>query len=173
MASNKGKKNAKVEEKLGETSGTANETSGTNETAGAEGGEAKKDAAPKSRGPRGVAEDAKIAINQEGNPKRPGSRAYKLWDMLVAGNVEGGQTVGSFCNALEAAGHGKEATPELVYNAKHGFITIAGYEVPGGVTPVKAKAPKAPKAEKAPKGSQVSAEAKEQVEQETQTETVE
>jgi hypothetical protein len=103
--------------------------------------EATEPKAPASRGPRGVPEDAVITVNAATNPKREGSKAFALWT-----HYENGMTVKAYCDAV-----GAEATPALVYDAKKGFITIAGYDVPGGVEAPKVKEPKEPKPAKEPK----------------------
>jgi hypothetical protein len=105
--------------------------------------------APRTRGPRGVSEDSVINLLVETNPKREGSKAHAVFS-----HYEDGQTIAEFCAALEATDPEmvKEATPNLVYDAKHGFISIAGYEPPGGVTAKEVKAPKAKPAATAPKG---------------------
>lgn len=98
----------------------------------------------KTRGPKGTTEDAKITLLVEGNPKRAGSKAAEAF-----ANYEDGMTVGDFIQAV-----GKEATSHLVYDAKHGFIKIDGYDPevipPKEPKPKKEKAPKEAK-EKAPK----------------------
>lgn len=103
---------------------------------------------PRTRGPRGVPESAVISLLVETNPKREGSKAHAVFS-----HYEDGQTIADFCAALEATAPEmvKEATPNLVYDAKHGFISIEGYEPPGGVVVKEVKAPKA-KPETAPKG---------------------
>lgn len=98
------------------------------------------DAAPApaaSRGPKGVAEDAVITLKVEGNPKRPGSKAYERFaayrnEMTVK-------------EALDAG----VLTADLVYDAQHGFIEIAGWDVK--VIEKKVREPKAPKEPKAKK----------------------
>lgn len=109
------------------------------------------EAAPRTRGPRGVPETAVITLLVEANPKREGSKAHAVFS-----HYESGQTIADFCAALEAtdAEMVKEATPNLVYDAKHGFIEIEGYEPPGGVVvkEVKQPKPKTEKPAKAPKG---------------------
>ena len=102
-------------------------------------------------------------MNVESNPKREGSKAHAAFS-----HYEDGMTVGEYCDAMEKDGIGKEATPNLVYDAKKGFITIEGYEVPGGVEPPKVREPKAPKEPKATKGKK--AEAKEDPEAAAETE---
>jgi len=101
--------------------------------------------APKAaatRGPRGTVETAVITVLVDGNPKRSGSKAAEVF-----AHYQSGQTIAEFADALAAAGLGKEATPNLVYDAKHGFITIDGYD-PGEVVVKAPKEPKAPKAKK-------------------------
>lgn len=96
--------------------------------------------APKGRGPRGVTEDAVITVLVEANPKRPNSKAHRVFELY-----ENGMTVGAFCDAAAAStdAEGKSdsdyATPCLVYDSAHGFISIEGY-TPG---PVKARKGKA------------------------------
>lgn len=116
-------------------------------------------AAPRTRGPRGVPETAVITVLAEGNPKREGSKAHAVFS-----HYENGQTIADFCAALEAtdAEMVKEATPNLVYDAKHGFIEIEGYEPPGGVIEKKVREPKAPKAAKAPKAGKAKPTAEQQ-----------
>ncbi len=104
--------------------------------------EAETPKAAATRGPRGTVETAVITVLVDSNPKRPGSKAAAVFS-----HYQSGQTIAEFADALAAAGLGKEATPNLVYDAKHGFITIDGYD-PGEVV---AKAPKEPKPAKAKK----------------------
>jgi hypothetical protein len=100
-------------------------------------------AMPLTRGPKGAAMDALITLNVETNPKRPGSKAFDAFS-----HYRSGMTVQEY---LEAAG--KAATPNLVYDSAHGFISIEGYEPKEAPkrTPKEPKAPKPPKAEKEPK----------------------
>lgn len=100
-------------------------------------------AMPLTRGPKGAAMDALITLNVETNPKRPGSKAFDAFS-----HYRTGMTVQEY---LEAAG--KAATPNLVYDSSHGFISIEGYEPKEAPkrTPKEPKAPKPPKAEKEPK----------------------
>ncbi len=116
--------------------------------------EVEAEAVPRTRGPRGVAETAVITLLVDSNPKREGSKANAVFS-----HYESGQTIAEFCAALEATDPEmvKEATPNLVYDAKHGFIEIEGYEVPGGVVVKEAKEPKAPKAVAAKTGKKVKA----------------
>jgi 6-phosphofructokinase len=100
---------------------------------------------PATRGPRGTVETAVITVLVGDNPKRAGSKAH-----TVFGHYQSGQTIAEFADALAAADLGKEATPNLVYDAKHGFIAIDGYD-PGEIVVKAAKEPKAPKEAKAPK----------------------
>lgn len=106
------------------------------------------DVTPRTRGPRGVPETAVINVLVDTNPKREGSKAHAVFS-----HYESGQTIAEFCAALEATDPEmvKEATPNLVYDAKHGFIEIDGYTPPGGVVVKEVKQPK-PKSETAPKG---------------------
>lgn len=105
-----------------------------------------KEPAVRTRGPRGVDESAVITLLTETNPKREGSKAHAAFS-----NYRTGMTVGEFADAV-----GKEATGHLVYDAKHGFISIDGYN-PGEIIQPKPKAekvakePKEPKEPKAPK----------------------
>lgn len=87
-----------------------------------------------ARGPKGVALDAIVSLKVEGNPKRPGSKAHDVFAQYVDG-----MTVQQFLDAV-----GQAATPNLVYDAAHGFIAIEGYDP-------KLKKERAPKAEKPPK----------------------
>lgn len=99
-------------------------------------------AAARSRGPRGVAESALITLLAPSNPKRAGSQSHTDFERYFTG-----MTVGTFCDAI-----GKRATPHLVYDAAHGFISIEGYD-PAQVTakPKKEKVAKEPKAPRAKK----------------------
>lgn len=112
------------------------------------------EATPRTRGPRGVPETAVITLLVEGNPKREGSKAHAVFS-----HYENGQTIADFCAALEATDPDmvKEATPNLVYDAKHGFIEIEGYTPPGGVI-VKEVKPKSEKPAKASKSKKAAAE---------------
>jgi hypothetical protein len=92
------------------------------------------------RGPKGVSLDAKILVLAAGNPKREGSKAH-----AVFAKYHDGMTVQEF---LDSAG--AEATPNLVYDAGHGFISIDGY-TPTKVFVAKVKEPKAPVEAAAPK----------------------
>lgn len=108
----------------------------------------------KSRGPRGVAETAKITLLAKTNPKREGSKAHARFAAY-----RDGQSVGE---ALDAG----VTTPDLVYDAKHGFIHIESYD-PGEIVQPKVREPKAPKEPKSTKGGKVKAEkTAEQVESE-------
>ena len=135
-------------------------------SAAADGAEAKAPAAPKTRGPRGTSEDAKITLVATANPKRPASKAFGVFASYVDG-----MTVKEFCDL-----NGKEATGHLVYDAKHGSISIEGYD-PGAIVVPKPKAPAKPKAEKKVKAAKAPAdpavaEAKEALEAEVATETM-
>lgn len=97
------------------------------------------------KGPKGVSLDAKITLLSAVNPKREGSKAHAIFAKYVDG-----MTVQEFLDA-----GGEEATANIVYDTKHGFIAVEGYKVE--VLPPKvprvpkekvAKAPKAPKAAK-------------------------
>jgi hypothetical protein len=98
-----------------------------------------------ARGPKGVALDAIISLKVEGNPKRPGSKAHDAFAQYVDG-----MTVQQFLDAV-----GQAATPNLVYDAAHGFIAIEGYDPKLVVK--KERAPKAPKEPKAPRGKKAKA----------------
>lgn len=105
----------------------------------------------KMRGPRGVPETAKITVLASVNPKRPGSKAHAAFALYTTG-----MTVGEFCDKVDAlvvdgASQKGMGTPHLVYDTKHGFVSIEGYTVPGGVEPPKPKAPPKEKVAKAPK----------------------
>jgi hypothetical protein len=102
-------------------------------------------AAPKSRGPKGVANTAVISLLAGSNPKRAGSKAQGVFACYVDG-----MTVAEFCDAVDAAGFPGEGTPNLVYDAKHGFISIDGYD-PGQIVVPKVREPKAPKEPRAKK----------------------
>ena len=122
---------------------------------------AKTPAAPRSRGPKGTTEDAVITLLAATNPKRPNSKAYDIFSQY-----ENGMTIKAFVDKVEAK-HKGMSTVALVYDAKHGFINIAGYD-PGAIIVPKVRVAKEKK-EKAPKD--VSAEAnKEAVAAETTTE---
>lgn len=135
--------------------------------AAAEQAAAKKEAGPKTRGPRGVEETAKITVLAGTNPKREGSKAHTVFS-----HYKTGQTIAEFADSLKASGLEKEATPNLVWDAKHGFIAIEGYNPGEIITPKPKKAPK-PKTEK---GGKVKVEkdpaAEQAVEAAVQTETV-
>jgi hypothetical protein len=84
------------------------------------------------------------------NPKRAGSQAAADF-----ANYTDGMTVAEFCDVV-----GKRATPNLVYDASHGFIAIEGYNPELIVAKEKApKAEKAPKEPKAPKAKKAKKEA--------------
>lgn len=111
--------------------------------------DAGKPAIPRTRGPRGTSESDEITVNCA-NPKRPGSKAEAAFACYKSG-----MTIAEFCDAVDALGEGHKgtATGHLVYDTKHGFITIAGFTPVGGVTPPKPKAPAKPKAEKKAKAT--------------------
>jgi len=94
----------------------------------------------RTRGPRGVPETAVITVLADKNPKRVGSKAFDLWE-----KYSNGMTVAQYVDAT-----GKDATPALVYDAAHGFISIEGY-TPGQIITPKVREPKAPKEPKAKK----------------------
>ena len=121
-----------------------------------------------SRGPKGVPDSALIALKVAANPKREGSKARIRFDFYKEG-----MTVSE---ALDAG----ITTPDLVYDSKHGLISIDGYTPPGGVTPFKEKAEAKPKVERTAKGGKVKAEkspaqkaAEKAAEEETKEETME
>lgn len=92
------------------------------------------------RGPKGVALTAKITVLAATNPKRLGSKSHVMFDKYV-----NGMTIQEWIDVA-----GDFATPAIVYDTKHGFISVEGYVVE--VLPPKApREPKAPKAAKAPK----------------------
>lgn len=103
----------------------------------ADGAEAKAPAAPKQRGPRGTEEAAKITVLSAVNPKRANSKAAGVFALY-----KDGMTIKEFADAV-----GKEATGHLVYDSKHGFISIEGYD-PGAIVQPKPKKEPKPKAEK-------------------------
>lgn len=96
----------------------------------------------KARGPRGVPETAVIHLLVTANPKREGSKSFERF----SGYAEG-QTI---AQALDAG----VTTPDLVWDAKHGFISIEGYD-PGEIVQPKPKAAPKPKAEKKVKAAKV------------------
>lgn len=106
---------------------------------------AKRGAPIGARGPKGVALDALITLNTEVNPKRPGSKAHAAF-----AHYSTGMTVQDYLDAAGAA-----ATPNLVYDAAHGFILIEGYEPK--LVERKERAPKAEKPAKAPRAKKAKA----------------
>lgn len=104
--------------------------------------QAPAEAAVKSRGPKGVADSAVVTLLVTANPKREGSKAHGRFAAYVDG-----ATVGA---TLDAG----VTTPDLVYDAKHGFISIEGYN-PGEIIVAKPKAEPKPKAEKKAKKEKV------------------
>lgn len=96
----------------------------------------------KSRGPKGVADSAIVTVLAAVNPKREGSKAHARFAFY-----KDGKTV---AETLDAG----VTTPDLVYDAKHGFISIDGYD-PGEIVVPKPKAEKKPAAEKTAKGAKV------------------
>ncbi len=122
-------------------------------------------AATKARGPKGVADTAVITLKVTVNPKREGSKAHGRYAFY-----KDGMTVGA---ALDAG----VTTPDLVYDAKHGFITIQGYDA-GEIVQPKPKAPKVEKTAKEPKApkaakSEAQVAAEQQAENEAQAEKME
>jgi len=110
-------------------------------------------AAARSRGPRGVPETAVITVLADSNPKREDSQSH-----IDFAKYATGMTVGEFCDAV-----GKRATPHLVYDAAHGFISIEGYDPERVVAkPKKEKAEKPAKAPRAKKAKAAPAEATEE-----------
>lgn len=116
-------------------------------------------AEPKTRGPRGVAETAVISLKVEGNPKRAGSKAYDRFALY-----RDGMTVGEALNA-------GITTPDLVYDSKHGFVAIEGYD-PGEIVQPKVREPKAPKEPKAKKVKPAPAAVDPEVEKSAKEETL-
>lgn len=117
-------------------------------------------AAAKTRGIRGLSESAEITLVAESNPKRPGSKSFERFALYQNGMTQG--------EALDAG----VLTADLIWDSKHGFITIEGYD-PGEVVKPKAREPKAtkepkakkvkaPKAEKTEEQVQADAEAQEE-----------
>ena len=102
----------------------------------------------RTRGPRGVAETAIITLKTVDNPKRAGSKAHAAFSAYVDQ-----MTVAEYCDAV-----GTAATPNLVYDAAHGFISIEGYN-PAQVEckPKAEKVVKEPKAKKPKKEKAVQA----------------
>lgn len=102
-------------------------------------------AVARSRGPRGTVETAVITVLVDANPKRAGSKAEAAFALYRTG-----MTVGEFCDLA-----GKDATPNLVYDTKHGFISIEGYDPEQVVAKPKkekvVKEPKTPRAKKSKK----------------------
>lgn len=146
-----GKNRSKTEEKIG------GDTPASEAAAEATAVVEKAKAAAKSRGPRGVSEDAKITLIATANPKRVGSKAHAAFS-----NYVDGMTVKAFADAV-----GAEATGHLVYDSKHGFISIEGYD-PGAIVVPKVREPKAPKKVKGqgqPTEGDVAAQAEAQAEQ--------
>ena len=97
---------------------------------------------PRSRGPRGTTEDAVITLISQANPKRPGSKAFDIFS-----TYRDGMTIKEFADSVEAR-HKGMSTVALVYDAKHGFVSITGYD-PGAIVAPKPRVAK-PKKEKAP-----------------------
>lgn len=121
---------------------------------------------PKAVGPKGVKNDAVITLLATSNPKREGSAAK----IRFAGYADQMTVSAALATGL--------TTPDLVYDAKHGFTQIEGYTVPGGVVVPKAKAPAKPKSEKKAKAAKVEKTAEQkaleaQADAEAQSETME
>jgi hypothetical protein len=121
------------------------------------------------RGPKGVELSAKITILAAQNPKRLGSKAHAVFSKYVDG-----MTVEAF---LEANGNDPYTTPNMVYDAAHGFIAIEGYSP----KLVEKKEPRVKKEKpvKVPKAKKVRAEkteeqvvAESEVEQAVEAETI-
>lgn len=112
------------------------------------------------RGLKGVPLTAKITLLAATNPKRPGCAAEKRFALY-----ETGKTVETFLNE-------GGTTPDLVYDAAHGFISVEGYTPKKMFTP-KAKAEPKPKKEKVAKEVKGESVSTAQVEAEVQAETVE
>jgi len=99
------------------------------------------------RGPKGVAMTAVVTLLAGTNPKRAASKAYERFALY-----QDGMSVEAF---LAAGG----TTPDLVYDAAHGFIDIEGYDPKMVVKKEKpAKEAKAPRAKKAKSAEAVAAE---------------
>lgn len=110
--------------------------------------------APRTRGPRGVPETAVLTVLAETNPKRANSKAAAVFALYTTGI-----TIGELLDTA-AKTEGVDAnyvTPCLVYDAKHGFISIEGYD-PGEIVQLKPRAPAKPKEAKAPKEKKAKAE---------------
>src|SRR5262245_16606719 len=134
-------KKGKLEEKLGGE--TPAEEVSKEAAAEASAAVEKAKATSRTRGPKGVKEDAVITLLATANPKRADSKAHRAF-----GNYRNGMTVKEFADALDADDLLKgTSTGHLVYDAKHGFISIEGYD-PGAIITPKPKDPKAPKAKK-------------------------
>lgn len=99
--------------------------------------EAKKEEVAKSRGIKGVPLTAKIKMLVTANPKREGSKARDRFAFYKDGMTQD--------EALNAG----VTTPDLVYDASHGFIAIDGYSPK--LVPKKEKAEKPAAAPKAAK----------------------
>lgn len=93
------------------------------------------------RGPKGVPLTATITLLAAQNPKRPGSKAFAVFSKYVDG-----MTVQQFIDAA-----GDAATPNIVYDAAHGFISVEGYDPK--MAEKKVREPKAPKEKKSKKAA--------------------
>lgn len=131
--------------------------------------EAAAPAAPKNRGPKGVPDSATLTVLVS-NPKRAGSKAEAVFNLYETGlSISALMERATATEGIDLA----YVTPCLVYDAKHGFISIDGYD-PGEIVQPKPKAEKAPKEPRAPRGKKAAkAEAADpEVEAEAQTETM-
>lgn len=129
-----GKKNTKVDAKLGDQPETPPTDAVKQEAAAA------VTKAKGVRGPRGVPEEAVVHLLSTSNPKRTGSKAEKAFSLY-----RDGMTVKDFADCLDAEPELKgTSTGHLTYDAKHGFIAVDGYD-PGAIVVPKPKAAKVPK----------------------------
>ena len=115
------------------------------------------------RGPKGVALTSVITLLAGANPKRPTSKAYERFAAY-----KDGLTVQQ---ALDSG----LTTPDLAYDAAHGYIAIEGYAAELVVKKERpVKEPKAPKAKrvKAEKVTAMATEAQSELEAATVEETI-
>lgn len=98
------------------------------------------------KGPKGAELTARITILAATNPKRPNTKAFDVF-----AKYRTGMSVSEFMTDA-----GSEATPNMVYDVKHGFIEIEGYTV--AVLPAKVPRVVKEKADKTPKTPKVKAE---------------
>jgi len=136
---------------MAKTPGKKNVSKAEQAAAAAEAAVEQAAATSKSRGPRGVAETA-VITNVVANPKREGSKAQRVF-----AHYREGMTIAEFCESLKSEGLEKEATPNLVYDAKHGFIQIEGYNPGEIIQPKPKKEPKAKAPKKAKSAEEVAA----------------